>query len=161
HALQRTTFARRDSVLEDVHHGEEDRLVVQGDAWEYRLARRDQEVQSFTAHLVDDQIGTRLVEVASVDVRMVESRDETRLTLVLLGPEQLGVGDHPVVADLISHEVGYARGRVGLDMDVDALIVQVLIEVECQALLALPSIALDRPAKPISMEPLAAVLITT
>ena len=44
---------------------------------------------------------------------------------------------------------------------VDALIVQVLVEVECQGLLAPLCVVLDRLTKPICMEPLTAMLVAT
>ena len=79
------------------------------------------------AHLVNDQVGAWLVVVTIVNVHMIEASDDIGLSLASPGPEQLGVGDHTVFAYLISHEVRDARCRVGLDVEVDALIVQIFV----------------------------------
>ena len=111
------------------------------------------------AHLEDDQVGAWLVVVTSVYVRLIETRDDIGLPFAALWPEQLGVGDHTFLAYLISHEIGDARGRVRLDVEVYALIVQVLVEVECQGLLALMCIVPDCLTKPLCMKPLTAMLV--
>src|SRR5271157_6507116 len=111
------------------------------------------------AHLENDQVGAWLVVVTSVYVRLIEARDDIGLPFAALWPEQLGVGDHTFLTYLIGHEVGDARGRVRLDVEVDALIVQVLVEVECQGLLALMCVVPDRLAKPLCMKPLTTMLV--
>src|SRR5271157_3051270 len=111
------------------------------------------------AHLENDQVGAWFVVVTSVYVRLIEARDDIGLPLAALWPVQLGVGDHTILTYLISHEIGDARGRVRLDVEVDALIVQVLVEVECQGLLALMCIVPDCLTKPLCMKPLTAMLV--
>src|SRR5216683_6824272 len=89
----------------------------------------------------------------------MERGDEIRLALALLWPEQLRVRNHAVPAHLIGHEVRNARRRVRLDVEVNALLMQVFVEVGRQELLAALRVSLDHLSQSVSVEPLAAVLV--